>query len=170
MLHYKYSISWKDCLHNTEHPLIWTIFNSQVVVTCPSLWYVLLLCITCIYKPLACSWCVTKMTVLPLAAGRMAPRNRWEPTRASTALRGSSSRRMGLSLYSARARLTLCRWPPLRLAPLSPICSTQSRSTVMIVLCFQGHLQLKKWVLSTQARFARPWLCLSRSEIILGAL
>lgn len=93
------------------------------------MWFVLLLYITCIHKPLACSWCVTKMTVLPLAAGRMALWNRWEPTRVSTALRGSSSRRMGLSLYSARARLTLCRWPPLRLAPRSPICSRQFNSS-----------------------------------------
>ena len=39
------------------------------------------------------------------------------PTWLSTADRGSSSRYTSASLYTARAKLTRCFWPPLRLMP-----------------------------------------------------
>ena len=43
--------------------------------------------------------------------------NKLFPTWASTALSGSSSMKIAASLYTARARLILCFWPPLILVP-----------------------------------------------------
>eukprot|EP00160_Parvularia_atlantis_P008204 Unigene17459_Nuclearia_a/m.51067 Unigene17459_Nuclearia_a/g.51067 ORF Unigene17459_Nuclearia_a/g.51067 Unigene17459_Nuclearia_a/m.51067 type:complete len:342 (+) Unigene17459_Nuclearia_a:351-1376(+) len=109
-----------------------------------------------------CTWCVTSTTVLP-ARRRPSTTTRCSscaPTTASTAANGSSSRYTARSWYSARARASRARCPPLKLMPLPPI-SVRSPSGIAATSGPSAHAS------STASRrvrsSGRPKSTLSRS-------
>mmetsp|Transcript_43923 Transcript_43923/g.110237 ORF Transcript_43923/g.110237 Transcript_43923/m.110237 type:complete len:243 (+) Transcript_43923:2157-2885(+) len=106
-----------------------------------------------------CSWCVTRTRVVLASTPPTHSLKRWEPTWASTADSGSSSRYTSACAYTALASATRCFWPPDRLMPFSPI-SVSSPAASALRSCVSPHADRVAWYSSGSS--GRPARTLSR--------